>query len=372
MATPASPPCQPPHLQQPVPPASLGRKVHFGTPEGQTQERSGAGEPSPSGVELKAAAAAVAASHPLHSSSYNELFSPASDDSWTIEAQRSGSKMEASPLSYTPASASFLESSRKADDLRGRLESLEAALKEMESKAVAHLDRSLQEKVLATAGKSGGAGCWAAGVHSRQAVNASSCTALPRLASPPCTHTPSHPPCLPASPTAAKIVQKRFLADKQLDKKLEQTILQTALKVVQRQTAAAQADGEAGNPTRKLEFVEQASPRMQPQAASWRAVVSNAAVPCLRCRPAVPNTRRFTWVPVAVQGAEAGGRGRAGVPQYVAQIEQGLGEVLRRLEKKVDSVASLLDQASAAGGRDERHVGKGRQAGPPPAPPPAF
>ena len=58
-------------------------------------------------------------------------------------------------------------------------------------------------------------------------------------------------------------MQKRFLADKQLDKKLEQTILMTALKVVQRQTAAAtataaaQADGEAGNPTRKLDFVEQ-------------------------------------------------------------------------------------------------------------------
>jgi hypothetical protein len=47
-----------------------------------------------------------------------------------------------------------------------------------------------------------------------------------------------------------------------------------------------------------------------------------------------------------VQGAEASGG--AGVPQYVAQIEQGLGEVLRRLEKKVDSVASLLDQARGA------------------------
>ena len=34
-----------------------------------------------------------------------------------------------------------------------------------------------------------------------------------------------------------------------------------------------------------------------------------------------------------------------GVPAaYVAQIEQGLGEMLRRLERKVDAVASLLDQ----------------------------
>lgn len=48
-----------------------------------------------------------------------------------------------------------------------------------------------------------------------------------------------------------------------------------------------------------------------------------------------------------MQGGEASGSSATGVPQYVAQIEQGLGEVLRRLEKKVDSVASLLDQARA-------------------------
>ena len=269
MATPATAPCQPPHLQEPLPPASLGRKVHFGTPEAQTRDQSGADELSPSGLELKAAAVA-AASHPLHSSSYNELFSPVSDDSWTIEAQRSGSKMEASPLAYTPASASFLESARKADDLRGRLESLEAALKEMETKAVAHLDRSLQEKVLATAGKFGRGAGQRVGTSCQQAPPAH---VLPCHASPTRTPalTPAWPvPALPSSqPPAAKIVQKRFLADKQLDKKLEQTILKTALKVVQRQTAAAtataaaQAEGEAGNPTRKLDFVEQAGPRIQ-------------------------------------------------------------------------------------------------------------
>ena len=34
----------------------------------------------------------------------------------------------------------------------------------------------------------------------------------------------------------------------------------------------------------------------------------------------------------------------ATVAAYVAHIEQGLGEVVRRLEKKVDGVAQLLDQ----------------------------
>ena len=193
MASPATASAQPPHLLQPLPPASLGRKVHFGTPETQTKDQSGAGEPSPSGLELKAAAAAGAASHPLHSSSFNELFSLASDDSWTIEAQRSGSKMEASPLTCTPGSASFLESARKADDLRGRLESLEAALKEMESKAVAHLDRSLQEKVLATAGKFGRDAGQRAGTAGRQTPPT---VVLPCLVA--AVGHPSHPHVVPA------------------------------------------------------------------------------------------------------------------------------------------------------------------------------
>lgn len=99
--------------------------------------------------------------------------------SWTIEAQRTDrmealnssspppAASEASPLpslllsggagsvgamTSSPASVGYLESARKAEELRGRLERLEAALREMESKAVAHLDKSLQDKVLTTAG----------------------------------------------------------------------------------------------------------------------------------------------------------------------------------------------------------------------------
>lgn len=37
----------------------------------------------------------------------------------------------------------------------------------------------------------------------------------------------------------------------------------------------------------------------------------------------------------------------ATVAAYVAHVEQGLGEVVRRLEKKVDGVAQLLDQVRA-------------------------
>lgn len=50
-------------------------------------------------------------------------------------------------LPYTPASSGWLESARKVDDLTGRLESLEAALRDMEAKAVQHLDKSLQVRL---------------------------------------------------------------------------------------------------------------------------------------------------------------------------------------------------------------------------------
>ncbi|PSC72223.1 expressed protein isoform A [Micractinium conductrix] len=204
--------------------------------------------------------------------------------SWTIEAQRTDrmealnssspppAASEASPLpslllsggagsvgamTSSPASVGYLESARKAEELRGRLERLEAALREMESKAVAHLDKSLQDKVLTT---------------------------------------------------AAKIVQKRFLADKELDKKLQHQILQTAIKVVNKRQAA-------GSAPRQQQLVQQQE--QQPKRAGEEA----------------DPTRRLEF-----------DQGEAGVAAVVAHIEAGLGEVLRRLEKKVEAVAGLMDQ----------------------------
>lgn len=160
------PPLSDAAAQQGASPAN--RKVGFGA----SSPQAGKHQAPPSKAPPPAAAAASCADAGTH---FNQLFSPsgpARQDSWTIEAQRSDrapmaeagssgaaavadSSPAASSLlgSYTPASAGFLESARKVDDLRGRLESLEAALREMESKAVAQLDRSLQDKVLATAGE---------------------------------------------------------------------------------------------------------------------------------------------------------------------------------------------------------------------------
>jgi hypothetical protein len=90
---------------------------------------------------------AAGASHPQVLE--NQLFSPVPQrqDSWTIEAQRSdmadarsispvvppGHNDQGTPASsaatYTPASTAYLESARKVDDLRSRLEGLEQALK---------------------------------------------------------------------------------------------------------------------------------------------------------------------------------------------------------------------------------------------------
>lgn len=171
---PASPTAssQPPPGGEACRPSPPSRKVHFDTAASETPEackrRHSLSASGKASAEAGAAAAAggcePSPSLPgsVHAS-VNHLFSPRpeKDDSWTIEAQRSdrmaaaeapgtalsgaaGAGEEGSPLSllsggpagsYTPASAGFLESARKVDDLRGRLESLEAALKEMESKA---------------------------------------------------------------------------------------------------------------------------------------------------------------------------------------------------------------------------------------------
>lgn len=125
------------------------KQVHFEGTQNAFQA-SNPGAASPTGVSTTKLTAAGS----VYS---NDLFS----GSWTIEAQRtgrmdlvdSGSTPASSTAAYTPASTGYLESARKVDDLRGRLEGLEQALKEMESKAVAHLDKQLQEKVLATAGE---------------------------------------------------------------------------------------------------------------------------------------------------------------------------------------------------------------------------
>jgi hypothetical protein len=146
---------QPPLNQDDERNAAFQRKqVHFeGTQNAFLASNPGAA--SPTGVST----AKLTAAGSVHK---NELFSPGhSVGSWTIEAQRTGrmdlvdssSTPASSTAAYTPASTGYLESARKVDNLRGRLEGLEQALKEMESKAVAHLDKQLQEKVLATAGE---------------------------------------------------------------------------------------------------------------------------------------------------------------------------------------------------------------------------
>lgn len=199
-------------------PAALQRKqVHFGKQEIRETQASSkkAGERSPGKPSTSADVSLRAFS--------NELFCPGPQrqGSWTIEAQRSGglyvmnssdSPMPAgggasgglllgegspagSAAAYTPASAAFLQSARKVDDLRGRLESLEQALREMESKAVAHLDSKLQEKVLATAGE-----------HSPPRLCNCSLLQLCTLTPPPCClPSPSH-----TSPTALAGEQLRL------------------------------------------------------------------------------------------------------------------------------------------------------------------
>lgn len=139
--------------QQTCSPAALSaKKVQFR----EAPHEQGASTLKASSPDGKAAAGAPGAACPeLPLSHTNALFSPERQEGgWTIGAQHSG--MEApvaaaggdplaspSPLpslgaasgaAYTPASSTWLESARKVSDLQGRLASLEAALKDMESK----------------------------------------------------------------------------------------------------------------------------------------------------------------------------------------------------------------------------------------------
>ena len=94
----------------------------------------------------------------------------------------------------------------------------------------------------------------------------------------------------------------RFLADKELAKQLHAHIVQTAVKVVEGQSATVQAAG----------------------AGAEAAITQRLAVGREQPSDVDPGAPSSAWV---------------------AHIEQGLGEVLRRLERKMDTVASLLDQA---------------------------
>lgn len=106
-------------------------------------------------------------------------------------------------------------------------------------------------------------------------------------------------------------------------RRLQHQILQTAIKVVKRQGTAAKA------------------------AASGTSAAGAAAA------DASP-TRRLQFEGGPTPSMDA----------YVAHIEQGLGQALRRLEKKVDGVTAALDQVrrqAAAAGRQEGNArGSGR------------
>lgn len=138
------------------------RQVHFEEPE--TSENDS--EPSLAGAT---ACAKSSKGHPPTPYSgptcfSNGIFSPASEGADGTPGSSGGWKIGSSPASgkaapapspeaaafYSPASASLLASVKKVDDLRSRLEQLEATLKEMESRAVEQLDAQLQV----------GAGCW--------------------------------------------------------------------------------------------------------------------------------------------------------------------------------------------------------------------
>ncbi len=135
----------------PAPPSA--KKVQFL----EANLDAGALKASPDGKAAAAGAAGAACPElPLGSSHTNALFSPERPEGgWTISAQRAdrmeepeaaaGGEPLASPsplpsigaasgAAYTPASSTWLESARKVSDLQDRLVSLEAALKDMESK----------------------------------------------------------------------------------------------------------------------------------------------------------------------------------------------------------------------------------------------
>ncbi|GAB4818762.1 hypothetical protein N2152v2_005808 [Parachlorella kessleri] len=157
--------------------------------------------------------------------------------------------------SCTPASATWLESARKVDDLQNRLQSLEEALQAMEAKAVRQLDKHLQDKVLAT---------------------------------------------------AMKLVERRF-NDKELDKKIQEHVLTTAMKLVSKHSVVDEAQADSVELCKKLE---------------------------LDFAPKQPGVQPFASSEPAAEDA---------LEQFAAHIEAGLGQVVRRLEKKVDALQYLVD-----------------------------
>lgn len=133
-------------------------------------------------------------------------------------------------------------------------------------------------------------------------------------------------------------------------------LLQTAIKVVKRQdaakaaaaaaspapAAAAPAEEAGATPTRRLEF-GQARRACQLVFCRHLLLLLSGASRHMG-RDAGCSACGYLHMPQGEASSEA-----ASVAAYVAHIEQGLGEVVRRLEKKVDSVAQLLDKVSAAG-----------------------
>lgn len=235
--------------QQLVSPA-LSKKVSFVEAPGGEE---GVCKSSPDGKAATAAVPGADCSELPLSHHTNALFSPErAEGGWTIGAQRSdrmevpeaagGGEPLASPsplpslgaasgAAYTPASSTWLESARKVNDLQGRLASLEAALKDMESK-VGHCGRGRRGRQMPASVRDG-----------RRLGAAGPCSlsrlpALLNILSIPChallleTVHPQAVAHLDKSlqekvlATAAKIVQKRFLADKELDRKLQHQILQ--------------------------------------------------------------------------------------------------------------------------------------------------
>jgi hypothetical protein len=119
---------------------------------------------------------------------------------------------------YTPASAAWLESARKVDDLRSRLQSLEEALQNMEAKAVQQLDKHLQVGSGLSSEDVLGHGRWH-DVH-RAGEKTSGLTRCP---------------CLGVQEkvlaTALKLVERRF-NDCELDRTIQERVLTTAMKLV--------------------------------------------------------------------------------------------------------------------------------------------
>lgn len=118
--------------------------------------------------------------------------------------------------------------------------------------------------------------------------------------------------------TALKLVQQRCLVEGVLDRQVQEELLQTARQAVeaaaqQRQAegegqAGQEKDGEAGRLARRLEF-----------APGDGGVAS---------------------------GAGGGAGAEELLERFASHIEQGLGESLRRVERKADVATALLDQGA--------------------------